>query len=494
MTLPSRFRHGLARGIGIGDAAAADAAADGAGADAPAPAGVGGAAEEAAQRMEEGALPTGGTAGGGSGATVPVTSAGGAGGTGAAAALSSAASKRASRRRIRFAGAGGEAGEQGPGESPLAGGSTGGSSSPPAPPTLPEAPEAPGEPASADPEEPGVQEARSEPPLKPRTRATLQRQGSIQSRRGWSKEYAICLLLQFLPWGDINRREGLGQQYGVLRASFLLTHRTGPAFDFNSYIELSMEDDFSQVVGISVEMWLVMIVFLIISGPLGWAAIIFLCLAAAVLLTVNTKLTQIIRHVCRHGRAAKLASNVFWFHRPPLLLPVIKMLLFLCSFVFSTAVFAAWQFGPHSCFFTSEGFWWAWVLPWWMSLLFSGAIFLVLSLRTLPLYSLAVQMGSDFKRHMLPKGIKLRLLKMAVHVRQKHREQAAAEAAAAGKRGGDLTFRGPRRGGRQPPEGGAPPEQQRERQEGRQGQPAPAAGQPAAVTADARPAAPAPES
>ena len=58
---------------------------------------------------------------------------------------------------------------------------------------------------------------------------------------------------------------------------------------------------------------------------------------------VNTKLTQIIRHVCRHGRASRLASNVFWLKRPSLLLPLLKFNLFLCSFMFSSAMFMWWQ-------------------------------------------------------------------------------------------------------------------------------------------------------
>lgn len=189
-----------------------------------------------------------------------------------------------------------------------------------------------------------------------------------------------------------------------------------------------MEDDFSQVVGINLEMWLALIIFIIISGPLGWAVLIFLILATVMQLVINTKLTMVIRHVCRHGKETELASNIFWFKRPSLLLPFIKFNLFLCSYLYSAPLFFAWQFGQHSCPFTNKGFWWAWVVPWWTSLIFGAALFLNLSLRTLPMYSLAVQMGSDFKHHMLPKGIKLRLLKMAEHIRDKNKQQKAERA------------------------------------------------------------------
>lgn len=91
------------------------------------------------------------------------------------------------------------------------------------------------------------------------------------------------------------------------------------------------------------------------------------------------------------------------------------------------------SFGAHSCPF-STSFWFAWLPPWWVSLILSGLIFFDAAVRTLPCYSLAVQMGSDFKHHMLPTGIKNRLLKIAERIKQKHKEQQAAAAAAEGSR------------------------------------------------------------
>ena len=40
-----------------------------------------------------------------------------------------------------------------------------------------------------------------------------------------------------------------------------------------------------------------MCLFVLISGPLGWAALIFLLLAVLVLVLVNMKLTQVVRCV-----------------------------------------------------------------------------------------------------------------------------------------------------------------------------------------------------
>lgn len=140
-----------------------------------------------------------------------------------------------------------------------------------------------------------------------------------------------------------------------------------------------------------------------------------------------------IRHVCRGAKVNQLSSQVFWFNKPALLLHPIKYLLFLCSFMFASAIFFVWSFGAHSCPF-STSFWFAWLPPWWVSLILSGLIFFDAAVRTLPCYSLAVQMGSDFKHHMLPTGIKNRLLKIAERIKQKHKEQQAAAAAAEGSR------------------------------------------------------------
>lgn len=151
--------------------------------------------------------------------------------------------------------------------------------------------------------------------------------------------------------------------------------------------------------------------------------LIFLCIAAVLLATVNTKLMQIIRHVCKDGKVSCLASNVFWFKRPSLLLIPIKFVLFLCSFNTASTIFFVWQFGVNSCY-TSTDFWFAWSWPWWCSLVISWGMFLDLAFKTIPMYSLAVQMGSDFKHNMLPTGLKRRLLQIAAHAR----EQVAARA------------------------------------------------------------------
>ncbi|PSC71161.1 alpha-amylase chloroplastic [Micractinium conductrix] len=240
---------------------------------------------------------------------------------------------------------------------------------------------------------------------------------------GRATEHLICLLHQ------LNPLPVSGEDIRLMRASFMLTHRVPAGFDFWRYVSDSMEDDFAHIVGVSQEMWLTMVVFVLISGPLGWATTMFTALAALVLVVINAKLQGIIRHVCRGCRTNQLSSNVFWFSKPSLLLHPIKFTLFLCAFNVGSALFFLWSFGGASCPFTSHGesFYFALVVPWWAMLLFTGLIFADASVRTLPLYSLAVQMGSDFKHHMLPRGIKEKLLLAAQRIKVKHKAQMAAE-------------------------------------------------------------------
>jgi hypothetical protein len=99
----------------------------------------------------------------------------------------------------------------------------------------------------------------------------------------------------------------------------------------------------------------------------GWCIWVFIIIAGAILLVVNTKLVMITRYVTRGGCIHTLEPGIFWLNRPWLLLRVIKFLLFLCGFVYSNAIFFAAEFGPKSCFFSRTGFQGIQIVPWWVS-------------------------------------------------------------------------------------------------------------------------------
>lgn len=85
-------------------------------------------------------------------------------------------------------------------------------------------------------------------------------------------------------------------------------------------------------------------------------------------------------------------ARLQWWRNPQCLLPTpIRLLLFLCSFAFSTAAFFAWQFGSSSCLFgAGHGSWDMAGPPGWVSLMLAGLLLSWTSAATIPAFTLAV--------------------------------------------------------------------------------------------------------
>lgn len=171
-------------------------------------------------------------------------------------------------------------------------------------------------------------------------------------------------------------------------------------------MEESVEDDYAQLVGVSTSLYLLTALVMLLAGQAGWIASWMNLAALLSVLVLNAKLIHIIRFACRGGAVNDLTRNAFWFKRPALLLPWVRGVLFSLSFVFSSQVFFAWQFGPKSCYFTNAGFraYAAW--PFWVDTILAALLLLEMGLTTLPLYSLAVQMGSQYKHDRLSAHVK----------------------------------------------------------------------------------------
>ncbi|KAA6422761.1 MAG: hypothetical protein FRX49_07296 [Trebouxia sp. A1-2] len=251
------------------------------------------------------------------------------------------------------------------------------------------------------------------------------RQHVIARRRGYGREWMTCFVRQFCLQ-TIQHAE-----ISIMRASFILTHRPGKKFHFMDYILASMDDDCAKVVGLGPTVWLVVVVFALLSGVIGWASAWFELLAVILILTMNTKLIYIARHTARGGAAHRLKPTIFWFGAkgPWVMLTVIKTLLFLCSFIFASSVFFAIYFGPKSCFFAYPGLNSASLpVPWFVVLIANAVVYLALSFITVPLYSLGVQMGSDFRPHIFSPDVKDRLLQLASANKEKVRQRKLQEA------------------------------------------------------------------
>ncbi len=77
----------------------------------------------------------------------------------------------------------------------------------------------------------------------------------------------------------------------------------------------------------------------------AWSGQIFLWGAAGLLLAVDLTLVAMLRYACR-GSQPMLSSGerrlASWMKAELLLIPI-RMILFLCSLLYSTTVFLAWQ-------------------------------------------------------------------------------------------------------------------------------------------------------
>lgn len=240
--------------------------------------------------------------------------------------------------------------------------------------------------------------------------------------RDWehSWEWITCFLCQF-------RMQTIQPaEISIMRASFILTHRPGRKFNFMNYILASLDDDCAKVVGLGWTIWLVVIVFVLLAGVVGWSAAWFELVALVLELIMNTKLIHIARHTARGGAVHRLKPTIFWFgaNGPWVMLLAIKTLLFLVSFIFASLIFFAVNFGPKSCFFSTPGLNTASLpIPWWAILIVNVMVYCALSFVTLPLYSLGVQMGSGFRPHILSPNVKNRLLDIAHANKEKARQR-----------------------------------------------------------------------
>jgi len=74
---------------------------------------------------------------------------------------------------------------------------------------------------------------------------------------------------------------------------------------YGPYLTEMVERDGSEVVGLGLPMWLFVIVFVLVSGVIGWAAWLFLIFAGLLLLFINLVLLTTLRHMTKGGRVIR---------------------------------------------------------------------------------------------------------------------------------------------------------------------------------------------
>ncbi|KAA8544020.1 hypothetical protein F0562_021803 [Nyssa sinensis] len=216
----------------------------------------------------------------------------------------------------------------------------------------------------------------------------------------WSKTpmllWIVCFFRQFV-------RSVPKVDYLTLRHGFIMAHlapQSHTKFDFQKYINRSLEEDFKVVVGISPPIWLFAVIFLLFNTH-GWYSYYWLpFIPLIIILLVGTKLQVIITKmglsIQERGEVVKgvpvvqPGDDLFWFNRPRLILYLINFVLFQNAFQLAFFAWTWYEFGLKSCFHEhTEDV----VIRVSMGVL----IQILCSYVTLPLYALVTQMGSTMK-------------------------------------------------------------------------------------------------
>lgn len=198
-------------------------------------------------------------------------------------------------------------------------------------------------------------------------------------------EAIICVTYAFHPV-MVGRQEFL-----FLRGSYIATHQVQGPLDFVTLARQGLELDAAGLVGLSIEMWLLVIILVLCSGVVGWVGSLFALLGAVGALIINVSLTARIRFRIRGGKANRFDERRSWWRGGEMLTAAgIRLITFLCSLIFSTDVLFVWQFGTGGCYFTREIYIFGFtaVVPWWGTFVQAIIVLAWLGLVSLPAYSL----------------------------------------------------------------------------------------------------------
>ncbi|XP_040991039.1 MLO-like protein 3 [Juglans microcarpa x Juglans regia] len=189
--------------------------------------------------------------------------------------------------------------------------------------------------------------------------------------------------------------------YLTLRHGFISAHMsTNNSFDFQKYIQRSLDEDFKAVVGISPSMWFIVVVFILLDVH-GWHMYLWLSFLPLILvLLLGTKLEVIVARmalqlkdqnsVIKGTPVVQLKDSHFWFNRPKFFLNVLHFTLFTNAFELAFFVWVTWQYGIKSCYHENIE-----IIV--VRVALAVTVQVLCSYITLPLYALVTQMGSQFK-------------------------------------------------------------------------------------------------
>ncbi|XP_052184361.1 MLO-like protein 3 isoform X2 [Diospyros lotus] len=193
--------------------------------------------------------------------------------------------------------------------------------------------------------------------------------------------------------------------YFTLRRGFIAAHlSTKNTFNFQKYIQRSLEEDFKLVVGISPIMWLVVVIFMVVDVH-GWHVYLWISfLPLITVLVLGTKLQVVVARmalrlqnhnsVIRGSPLVQPNDSLFWFSQPQFVLTLLHYVLFMNAFELAFFVWVTVEFGFHSCYHER-------IVIIVIRVVLAVTVQVLCSYITLPLYALVTQMGTHFKASVL---------------------------------------------------------------------------------------------
>ncbi|PON53981.1 Mlo-related protein [Parasponia andersonii] len=219
--------------------------------------------------------------------------------------------------------------------------------------------------------------------------------------------------------------------YLTLRHGFISAHlSTNHSFNFQKYIERSLEDDFKVVVGISPFMWLLVVIFILVDVH-GWHVYLWVSfIPLLIVLVLGTKLEVIVARmaltldeknsVIIGSPLVQPSDNLFWFGHPKFVLSLLHLTLFMNAFELAFFVWVTWQFGISSCYHERTE-----IIV--IRVVLAVTVQITCSYITLPLYALVTQMGSNFKRAVLEEHTVRAIRQWHSEVKQKRKKNHTSQ-------------------------------------------------------------------
>ncbi|WCJ30896.1 Protein MLO [Euphorbia peplus] len=207
--------------------------------------------------------------------------------------------------------------------------------------------------------------------------------------------WPICLIRQFT-------HSASKSDYFTLRNGFILANcGESSSFNFHKFLARTFDNDFEQVIGIRLWIWMLCLLFIFFSAQefynYYWLPFLPLLLIVAVGTKLETIITKMCVESCKQSCIiqgtflVKPSNQFFWFNRPKLLLYLLQFILIQNSFQLSFFTWAWYQYGLRSCFNQETEDVVIRITTGLIVQLLCGYV-------TLPIYALVTQMGCGEKK------------------------------------------------------------------------------------------------